>query len=258
MPVTDSLPTVRPSTASSRRRRATSRALALTAALGISLTTVNAFGPEEAGAASAAEIARTPRVLVDSTDDMIEFTAFSPRALQIPELPSLPELPELPRITAEHAPWAEHRFAQLAPPPPPPPPPPAPPRPSTVRPAAGVLTSGFGYRWGAMHAGLDFGDPLGAPISAVTDGVVIEAGPASGFGLWVRIQQDDGTVGVYGHMNDILVSVGQHVGAGDVIATVGSRGYSTGPHLHYEVHVPGVGPVDPAGWLAARGIDVHQ
>lgn len=73
----------------------------------------------------------------------------------------------------------------------------------------------------------------------------------------MRVQQDDGTIGVYGHMQDILVTVGQPVRAGDVIATVGSRGYSTGPHLHYEVHVPGVGPIDPQPWLAARGISVH-
>ncbi|WP_454196479.1 M23 family metallopeptidase [Nocardia sp. Marseille-Q1738] len=131
-------------------------------------------------------------------------------------------------------------------------------RPKTVRPVAGVLTSTFGSRWGEMHAGLDFGDPLGAPISAVTDGVVIEAGPASGFGLWVRVQQDDGTVGVYGHVNDILAAVGQPVRAGDVIATVGNRGYSTGPHLHYEVHLPSGEKIDPAPWLAARGIDVMR
>ncbi|WP_330230101.1 M23 family metallopeptidase [Nocardia sp. NBC_00508] len=130
--------------------------------------------------------------------------------------------------------------------------------PKTVRPVAGVLTSTFGSRWGEMHAGLDFGDPLGAPISAVTDGVVIEAGPASGFGLWVRVQQDDGTVGVYGHVNEILAAVGQPVRAGDVIATVGNRGQSTGPHLHYEVHLPSGEKIDPLPWLAARGIDVMQ
>ncbi|WP_084529201.1 M23 family metallopeptidase [Nocardia crassostreae] len=128
-------------------------------------------------------------------------------------------------------------------------------RPKTVRPVAGPLSSGFGMRWGAMHAGLDFADGFGAPILAATDGTVIEAGPASGFGLWVRVQQDDGTIGVYGRMQDILVQVGQQVRAGDHIATVGSRGYSTGPHLHYEVHTEG-GPIDPMPWLAGRGVDV--
>ena len=129
------------------------------------------------------------------------------------------------------------------------------PRPHTVRPVDAVLTSGFGPRWGADHNGIDFGGQMGAPISATTDGEVIETGPATGFGLWVRVQQDDGSVGVYGHMNEIRAEVGQHVQAGDVIATVGSRGESTGPHLHYEVHVPDVGPVDPHPWLIARGID---
>jgi murein DD-endopeptidase MepM/ murein hydrolase activator NlpD len=85
----------------------------------------------------------------------------------------------------------------------------------------------------------------------VTDGVVIEAGPASGFGLWVRVAQDDGTIGVYGHVNEIIAVVGQQVRAGDVIATVG-----TGPHLHYEVWMPGNVKVDPLPWLAARGVTI--
>ncbi|MBF6061079.1 M23 family metallopeptidase [Nocardia terpenica] len=131
--------------------------------------------------------------------------------------------------------------------------------PRTVRPVAGVLTSGFGMRWGELHAGIDFGEALGTPIAAVTDGVVVEAGPASGFGLWVRVQQDDGTIGVYGHVNDILATVGQQVRAGDIIATVGNRGFSTGPHLHYEVWAgEGGEKLDPLPWLEGRGIPVGQ
>ncbi|MGA6204431.1 M23 family metallopeptidase [Nocardia testacea] len=133
-----------------------------------------------------------------------------------------------------------------------------PPRPTTVQPADGVVSSGFGARWGTNHNGIDFAANMGSPIRSVTDGVVIEAGPATGFGLWVRVQQDDGSVGVYGHMQDILVSVGQQVRAGDVIATVGSRGQSTGPHLHYEVHQPGIGPVDPLPYLAGRGLYLNN
>ena len=129
-------------------------------------------------------------------------------------------------------------------------------RPHVTLPVAGPLTSGFGPRWGSMHAGIDFGDPIGAPIRSVTDGVIIEAGPASGFGLWVRVAQDDGTIGVYGHVNEILATVGQHVRAGDVIATVGNRGQSTGPHLHYEVWMPGDVKIDPLPWFAARGVPV--
>jgi len=129
-------------------------------------------------------------------------------------------------------------------------------RPKSFVPVLGMLSSTFGIRWGAMHAGIDFADRLGTPIASVTDGVVIEAGPASGFGLWVRVQQDDGTIGVYGHVNDIFVGVGQPVRAGDIIATVGNRGQSTGPHLHYEVWLPGNVKIDPLPWFAARGINV--
>ncbi|WP_245672977.1 M23 family metallopeptidase [Aldersonia kunmingensis] len=129
-------------------------------------------------------------------------------------------------------------------------------RPKSFVPVHGLLSSTFGQRWGAMHAGIDFADPLGAPIASVTDGVVVEAGPASGFGLWVRVLQDDGTIGVYGHVNDIFVGVGQPVRAGDIIATVGNRGQSTGPHLHYEVWLPGDVKIDPLPWLAARGLQI--
>lgn len=131
-------------------------------------------------------------------------------------------------------------------------------RPHTVRPVDAPVSSTFGARWGTVHRGMDFAGQMHAPIKAVTDGVVIESGPATGFGLWVRVQQDDGTVGVYGHMQDILVHVGQPVRSGDVIATVGSRGQSTGPHLHYEVHQPGGAAVDPMPWMAARGVDVSH
>jgi murein DD-endopeptidase MepM/ murein hydrolase activator NlpD len=127
-------------------------------------------------------------------------------------------------------------------------------RPKSVMPVPGRVSSTYGPRWGSMHAGIDFADRLGTPIAAVTDGTVIEAGPASGFGLWIRIQQDDGTIGVYGHVNDMFVRNGQHVRAGDIIGTVGNRGQSTGPHLHYEVWKPGDVKVDPLPWLAARGL----
>ncbi|MCX5045790.1 M23 family metallopeptidase [Aldersonia sp. NBC_00410] len=131
-------------------------------------------------------------------------------------------------------------------------------RPKSLAPVPGLLSSTFGMRWGAMHAGIDFAEPLGTPIGSVTDGVIMEAGPASGFGLWVRVQQDDGTVGVYGHVDEILAGVGQHVRAGDIIATVGNRGQSTGPHLHYEVWLPGNIKVDPLPWLAARGVQIAR
>ncbi|MFC7448811.1 M23 family metallopeptidase [Rhodococcus daqingensis] len=124
----------------------------------------------------------------------------------------------------------------------------------TVQPVSGTLTSHFGPRWGTQHGGLDIAAPIGTPIQAATDGTVISAGPASGFGLWVRVQDDDGTTTVYGHINEFLVDVGQQVAAGQQIATVGNRGQSTGPHLHFEVTDPSGQKIDPAQWLQERGV----
>lgn len=120
----------------------------------------------------------------------------------------------------------------------------------------GRITSGYGARWDAQHKGLDIAAPVGSPIRAPLDGVVIDAGPASGFGLWVRVRHADGTVTLYGHIDRTLVEVGQRVAAGDVIAEVGNRGRSTGPHLHFEVIALGGGNVNPTPWLAERDIAV--
>ncbi len=127
-------------------------------------------------------------------------------------------------------------------------------RPMFVMPTKGVFTSGFGYRWGALHGGIDLANSIGTPIVAVADGVVIDAGPTAGFGAWVKLRHADGTVTLYGHVNTWLVSVGQRVWAGDQIATIGNRGNSTGPHLHFEVLLNGTDRIDPVGWLAKRGL----
>ncbi|MEU1985447.1 M23 family metallopeptidase [Nocardia sp. NPDC019395] len=126
-----------------------------------------------------------------------------------------------------------------------------------VRPVAGAVSSGYGSRWGTTHHGIDFADTLGAPIKSVADGTVIEAGPASGFGLWVRVLHDDGTTGVYGHVNDMYVTQGQRVKAGDVIATVGNRGNSTGPHLHLEIWDQNGNKVDPMNWMISKGVPLE-
>jgi murein DD-endopeptidase MepM/ murein hydrolase activator NlpD len=120
-------------------------------------------------------------------------------------------------------------------------------------PARGAFTSGFGARWGTIHQGIDIAAPIGSPVYAANSGVVIDAGPANGFGLWVRIRHDDGAITVYGHLYDFFVSVGERVPAGMQIARVGNRGDSTGPHLHFEVIVQGQ-HVDPVRWYALRGI----
>ncbi|WP_238598287.1 M23 family metallopeptidase [Saccharothrix sp. ALI-22-I] len=129
-------------------------------------------------------------------------------------------------------------------------------RPKVVKPAEGTFTSGFGGRWGTTHYGVDIANPIGTPILSVMDGVVVEAGPASGFGLWVRVRHNDGTITIYGHVNETLVSAGQQVHAGQQIATMGNRGQSTGPHLHFEVWINGSQKINPVGWLGERGISL--
>ena len=130
--------------------------------------------------------------------------------------------------------------------------------PKTVLPTHGVLTTCFCMRWGQMHYGIDLAAPLGTPIVAATDGVVLRAGPASGFGNAIYIQDADGNVQVYGHMRYYSVHTGEIVHAGDQIAKVGDEGQSTGPHLHFELrHGTMEGKAfDPEPWLAAHGINV--
>jgi murein DD-endopeptidase MepM/ murein hydrolase activator NlpD len=125
-----------------------------------------------------------------------------------------------------------------------------------VKPTSGIFTSVFGSRWGTTHYGIDLANKIGTPIFAVTDGTVISSGPASGFGMWVRILHPGGWISVYGHINRSLVHVGQQVKAGQEIAEMGNRGQSTGPHLHFEIWDPSGRKINPLPWLAARGIRV--
>ncbi|MCE3551882.1 M23 family metallopeptidase [Pseudonocardia sp. RS11V-5] len=118
----------------------------------------------------------------------------------------------------------------------------------------GRVSSGFGIRGGVPHQGLDIAAPIGTPIHVPLAGIVISSGPASGFGLWVRVQHADGTITTYGHINRSLVGVGQQVDAGQEIAEVGNRGESTGPHLHIEVTTPAGTKINPKPWLDEQGI----
>jgi murein DD-endopeptidase MepM/ murein hydrolase activator NlpD len=127
-------------------------------------------------------------------------------------------------------------------------------RPMFVMPTKGAWTSGFGYRWGVLHGGIDLANSIGTPILAASDGVVIAAGPTGGYGNWVKLRHADGTVTLYGHLSAWNVEVGQRVWAGDQIAKMGNTGNSTGPHLHFEVLLNGTDRVDPVGWLAKRGL----
>lgn len=110
-----------------------------------------------------------------------------------------------------------------------------------------IVTSEYGPRWGKTHKGLDLAGSgiYGAKIYAAADGVVILSGNSgNGYGNYVMINHGNGSDGnnyttLYGHCSSLAVSVGQTVKAGDVIAYVGSTGYSTGPHLHFEIRVNG-------------------
>ena len=127
-------------------------------------------------------------------------------------------------------------------------------RPMFVMPTKGAWTSGFGYRWGVLHGGIDIANSIGTPILAASDGVVIDCGPTGGYGNWVKLRHADGTVTLYGHLSAWNVEVGQRVWAGDQIAKMGNTGNSTGPHLHFEVLLNGTDRVDPVGWLSKRGL----
>jgi murein DD-endopeptidase MepM/ murein hydrolase activator NlpD len=128
--------------------------------------------------------------------------------------------------------------------------------PKTVLPTQGRLTTCFCQRWGQMHYGIDLAAPLGTPIYSAADGVVLRAGRATGFGNAVYIQDADGDVHIYGHMRYYDVAAGDIVHAGDQIAKVGNEGFSTGAHLHYEIHRGDIKgrPIDPQAWLAERGV----
>lgn len=111
-------------------------------------------------------------------------------------------------------------------------------------PLAGRITSRYGWRWGRMHRGLDIAASPGTPVRAAAAGRVLFAGWQSGYGLVVILAHPDGYQTVYGHNSRLSVKAGQWVPAGAVLAAVGATGNATGPHLHFEVRVPG-GYVDP-------------
>ncbi|MCO7222490.1 M23 family metallopeptidase [Klenkia sp. PcliD-1-E] len=123
---------------------------------------------------------------------------------------------------------------------------------------AGRVTSCYGSRWGTTHYGIDVAAPIGTPIHAPEGGVVLDAGPASGFGQAVYLQHPDGVVTLYGHVDTFTVRPGQVVSAGQQIATVGNRGQSTGPHVHVETHYGGLyaDRRNPVPWLTSHGISV--
>jgi len=131
-------------------------------------------------------------------------------------------------------------------------------------PAAGPVTSYFGYRYHPIlhftrfHAGVDIGAAWGSPIVAAADGQVASAGWSGGYGREVQIAHGGGLVSLYGHMSQIVAQPGSYVRQGQLIGYVGSSGLSTGPHLHFEVRQGGQ-PVNPLGVrLVSRPVvDTH-
>jgi murein DD-endopeptidase MepM/ murein hydrolase activator NlpD len=104
------------------------------------------------------------------------------------------------------------------------------------------VTSGFGARWGRLHAGIDIGVPIGTPVFAAKGGKVTFSGTASGYGNYICIQSDGGLMTCYGHLSKFETSVGASVSQDTEIARSGNTGTSTGAHLHFETCISGGKP----------------
>lgn len=117
-------------------------------------------------------------------------------------------------------------------------------------PAKGVFTSGYGWRRGRMHQGIDVANSIGTPVVAASSGEVIFAGwNTGGFGMLVQVLHDNGSTTFYAHNSRLLVHKGQRVVKGQQIASMGSTGLSTGPHVHFELHPKGMGAANPIAFL---------
>ena len=144
-----------------------------------------------------------------------------------PELPSLPQVPSAPMPGAVAGDY--------------------------IWPTQGVFSSGYGWRWGRMHKGIDLANSTGTAIVAAKEGRVTFSGwNDGGYGYLVEISHPDGSKTRYGHNSRLLVSEGQEVRQGEVISQMGSTGHSTGPHLHFEIIAPGMGAMNPLSYLPRR------
>ena len=122
-----------------------------------------------------------------------------------------------------------------------------------IWPARGTLTSGYGWRWGRAHRGIDIAAPIGTPILAAAPGEVISAGwHSGGYGNLVKVKHPNGSVTLYAHNHRIMVRRGQKVTQGQQIAQMGSTGYSTGSHLHFEIRSNGKTTVNPIAYLPKK------
>jgi len=124
----------------------------------------------------------------------------------------------------------------------------------SIWPVRGAVSAGFGERIdplngeGAFHSGMDIAAPTGTEVMASADGMVLSAGREPRYGNAILLDHGNGMTTKYGHLSEVDVVVGQEVKRGEVIGAVGSTGRTTGPHLHYEVHIHDA-PVNPARYL---------
>lgn len=112
------------------------------------------------------------------------------------------------------------------------------------------FSSHYGARWGRQHQGIDMAAPVGTPVFATGDGVVVFAGWQRGYGNLIKIKHELGTETRYAHLSKIRVKQGQRVSRNTLIGDIGNTGRSTGPHLHYEVRVDGKA-VNPMSFIKA-------
>lgn len=117
-------------------------------------------------------------------------------------------------------------------------------------PLRGVLYARFGKKGKEPHDGVDLAAPAGLPVKTAAPGTVLFAGEQKGYGLIVIVEHDGGLITLYAHNRDLRVKTGQKVRDGQVVATVGDSGRTSGPHLHFEVRKEGK-PVDPLDYLGA-------
>ncbi len=119
-----------------------------------------------------------------------------------------------------------------------------------ARPAAGNLTSPFGWRWGRLHAGVDFDGDIGDDVFAARSGVVISTDyNTGGYGQTIILDHGDGFTTLYAHLDEVFVAVGDRPQRGELIGAIGATGNVTGSHLHFEIREHGV-PVDPLAHLS--------
>lgn len=190
------------------------------------------------GAEQSTDVARSTAARSEVDSDLLAAAPLSPDAYVPAQRSSAgqvvtPDMPILPSAD-EYLPEAPNHFDGY------------------IWPTQGTVTSGYGWRWGRMHRGVDVAGPVGTPIVAAASGVVEQAGwNSGGYGNLVEIRHPDGSLTRYAHNNSLNVSAGQSVRQGQQIAEMGSTGYSTGPHLHFEVHQGG-GAVNPVAYLPNR------